>query len=354
MTIAKFELAIALADDMNIEDSAQLLRYLRQNGKIGPSESPRFTTLKGGVSNRTVWVRFDNKPDWVMKQALSKLRVQVDWYSAPQRIQREAAGLHCLSKLITGHVPELVFVDEKHHVLAMSAIAHPHENWKTLLLGGETSVRLARDFGRLLARIHNAAQNDTHIRSAFAEVRFFEELRLEPYYAYTATQAPWARAFLVDLIQATRKRRCALAHGDYSPKNALINQGKIVILDFEVIHFGDPAFDIGFSMTHFLSKAHFLRAHRRRFLEMASEYWRAYSADLDARLAEGMGSSAVAHSLACLLARVAGRSPLEYLDADHRSRQKSIVRELIQRDIGAIPELIDAFRECLEWHDEPD
>ncbi|MCY4540752.1 MAG: aminoglycoside phosphotransferase family protein [Chloroflexi bacterium] len=347
-------MAVYVVDDLNIEDPAQLLRYLRQNDRIKATDRPRFTALTGGVSNRTVWVQFDHRPDWVMKQALAKLRVRVDWFSAPERIQREAAGLSWLSKLITGHVPELLFADERHHILAMSAVPQPHENWKTMLLGGETCLNLARDFGRLLARIHNAALVHPQIQSAFAEVRFFEELRLEPYYGYTATQVPRARAFLEDLINDTRNRRFALVHGDYSPKNVLINHGKLLILDFEVIHFGDPAFDIGFSMTHFLSKAHFLRAHRPRLIAMAAEYWRAYSADLDADLAKGMRSAAVAHTLACLLARVAGRSPLEYLDERHRSRQKRIVLELIGRDIGSLPELIDVFLERVERHNEPD
>ena len=43
----------------------------------------------------------------------------------------------------------------------------------------------------------------------------------------------------------------ALVHGDYSPKNALLQVGKLIILDFEVMHFGDPAFDLGFALTHF-------------------------------------------------------------------------------------------------------
>ncbi len=354
MTVLETGLAFAVMDDLNIEDPAQLLPYLRQNDRIGRSDRPRFTALKGGVSNRAVWVQFDHKPDWVMKQALAKLRVQVDWFSAPERIQREAAGLTCLDKLIPGHVPELVFVDEGQHILAMSAVPQPHDNWKTLLLGGGTCIKLAREFGQLLAKIHNAALVHPQIESAFAEVRFFEELRLEPYYGYTATQVPQARAFLKNLIKDTRNRRFTLVHGDYSPKNVLIHQGKLVILDFEVIHFGDPAFDIGFSMTHFLSKAHFLRAKRRSFIEMADQYWRAYSADLDADLAKGMQSFAVRHSLACLLARAAGRSPLEYFDERHRSRQKDIVLELMQREISALPELIDGFRACLDRHNEPD
>ena len=338
---------------MNIEEPAQLLRYLRQSNRIDASESPRFTTLKGGVSNRTVWVQFDHGRDWVMKQALAKLRVKVDWYSAPERIQREAAGLSRLGSVIAGHVPELVFVDERRHVLAMSAVPHPHNNWKTHLLKGETSVELAREFGQLLAKIHNAALSDPEIASDFAERAFFEELRLEPYYDYTAMQVPQARSFLEGLINSTRNRRFALVHGDYSPKNVLICGGKLIILDFEVIHFGDPAFDIGFSMTHFLSKAHFLQANRQSFIEMAAEYWRAYGTELDADLAERMQASAVAHTLACLLARASGRSPLEYFDDDLRRRQKAIVLELMRRDIGAIPDLIDAFLECLDHHDEP-
>lgn len=340
-------------DDLNIEDPAQLLRYLRQNDRIGAGERPRFTTLTGGVSNRSVWVQFEHQPDWVLKQALAKLRVPLDWFSAPQRIQREAAGLSCLSALITGHVPELIFLDPERHILAMSAIPQPHQNWKTLLLTGETSDRLAREFGRLLARIHNAALDQPGIESAFAEVRFFEELRLEPYYAFTATQIPRARAFLEDLIRDTRIRRFALVHGDYSPKNVLVSQGKLVILDFEVIHFGDPAFDIGFSLTHFLSKAHFLPAHRASFFEMAAQYWRAYLSCLDESLVHRLQPAAVNHTLACLLARVAGRSPLEYFDERHRKRQEEFVLELIHRDIATMPELIDAFRERLDQHHEP-
>ncbi len=61
-------------------------------------------------------------------------------------------------------------------------------------------------------------------------------------------------------------------HGDYSPKNILIHKDRLVLLDHEVIHFGDPAFDLGFSMTHFLSKAHHLPAQRREFASAAGSF----------------------------------------------------------------------------------
>ena len=177
---------------MNIEDHVQLRQYLISEAHIRRGEQPTFTTLSGGVSNRSVWVKLEGRPDWVIKQALAKLRVDVDWYSAPERIQREAAALRWLSRIIPGNVPQFVFADEKRHLLAMTAVPHPHANWKALLLAGQTDVELARKFGCLLADIHEAVDNHPDLATEFEDRQFFEELRLEPYYQYTATQAPGA------------------------------------------------------------------------------------------------------------------------------------------------------------------
>ncbi len=327
---------------INIEDHAVLLAYLRDRRWIAADERPSFCTLAGGVSNRTVWVQRRGQ-DWVIKQALAKLRVKVDWFSAPERIQREAAGLRWLGELIPERVPAVVHQDNENNILAMTAVPQPHCNWKTALLAGQTSLDFARSFGELLATIHNAAERYPQLEAEFAERHFFEQLRLEPYYGYAASQMPAARAFMEQLIADTRRRRFALVHGDYSPKNALIQRERLFILDYEVIHFGDPAFDIGFSLTHFLSKAHHLPAHRVAFLDMARAYWRSYLGYLSPPLHDVVRAYASKHTLACLLARVAGRSPLEYLDADQRARQGRIVLDLIREDIGGVSDLIDAF-----------
>ena len=65
-------------------------------------------------------------------------------------------------------------------------------------------------------------------------------------------------------------------HGDYSPKNILLYRDRLVLLDHEVIHFGDPAFDVGFSLTHLLSKALHVAFRRREFLDAAQSYVRTY------------------------------------------------------------------------------
>lgn len=335
------------AGRINIEDPAALLRYLREQALIEENETPALHALAGGVSNRTVLVQRQAGDDWVLKQALAKLRVEVDWFSSPERIQREAAGLRWLGEIIPGHVPRFVFADDRQHILGMTAIPQPHRNWKIALLEGKTSIEQAQAFGRLLATIHSALARFPALKDEFADRRYFEELRLEPYYSYTASEVPQARGFLEQLIQDTRARRLALAHGDYSPKNVLISDGKLILLDFEVIHFGDPAFDIGFSFAHLLAKAYYLPASRASFLQMARAYWRAYCQSLTPQMREAVVDQAPRHTLACVLARMAGRSPLEYLDQPKRNCLKGIALDLIDQEAREMQTLIDLYEERL-------
>jgi len=335
---------------LDIEDAAALLAYLQRTGRIASDERPRITVLPGGVSNRTVLVERECGESWVLKQALAKLRVALDWYSSPERIHREALGLEWLARLAPpGTITPLLFEDVAEHLLAMRAVPQPHENWKTMLLGGRICAGHFRRFATLLAAIHREAyRRRAELAPVFGDRSFFESLRLEPYYAHAAQQVPAAAGFLDALIAETRARRTTLVHGDYSPKNVLIHEGRLVLLDHEVIHFGDPAFDLGFSLTHFLSKAHHLPALRREFASAAGEYWRVYEEMLAAPdWAADLEPRAVRHTLACLLARVAGRSPLEYLSLEERARQRHAVLSIMPAPPARIADLISAFEESL-------
>jgi aminoglycoside phosphotransferase (APT) family kinase protein len=314
---------------LDIEDPVALERYLRESGRVGDSQRIRSRTLAGGVSNRTVRVEFDSGETWVLKQALEKLRVPVDWFCPPERVEREALGMRVLERVAPpGSITRLVFVDPGRHVVAMEAVAQPHDNWKSLLLAGVVERDHFRQFGELLASIQRAPYEP-----GFEDRSFFEALRLEPYYAYTAMQVPEAAAFLERLTAGTRATRIGLVHGDFSPKNVLIREGRLVLLDHEVIHWGDPAFDIGFAMAHFLSKARHVPEHRAAMLDGAREFLSKVPRD---------ERRAVDHTLGCLLARVAGRSQLEYLDESERRAQREHVLRLMASAPGDLGAVIDA------------
>jgi hypothetical protein len=248
-----------------------------------------------------------------------------------------------------GSITPLIFVDLAPHVLAMAAVPQPHENWKAVLLAGRIEADHVRQFAQILGAIHAGghARRD-QFASEFADQSFFESLRLEPYYAYSAQQHPPAASFLHQLIEETRSIRQTLVHGDFSPKNVLVHEGRLILLDHEVVHFGDGAFDIGFSMTHLLSKAHAQPAKRQDFLAAASLFWREYfqivrnvpwAGDLEAR--------ACRHTLACMLARCVGRSPLEYLTPEMSRAQTAAITRLMQLPPATIEKLIHEFERQL-------
>jgi 5-methylthioribose kinase len=331
---------------VDIENAADLLRYLRESERIGKNEVPIFRTLRGGVSNKTVLLQHSDGSSWVLKQALPKLRVQADWFSDPARIQVEAHALRYFPLVAPANtIPKLLFEDPKQHLLAMEAVPEPHENWKERLLSGRLDRDLITQFGRLLADVHGRSY---HLRQelfpTFKNREFFETLRLEPYYQFTGERVPEAASFLHDLIEANRTHCATLVHGDYSPKNVLVYQGRLVLLDYEVVHIGDPGFDLGFSLTHLLSKGHHLKDHRSAFLAGAMGYWETYKSETEsASWFSGVETRAVNNTIACLLARTSGRSPLEYLSDQERRKQKDVALHLITQRPDNVPALIEEF-----------
>jgi len=331
---------------LDIENPAELLGYLRSGGWIEPDETPAIAVLQGGVSNKTVLVERVAGDAWVLKQALAKLRVQVDWFSPVERVHREALGLRWLERIAPPETTTpLIFEDFQHHLIAMAAVPQPHENWKQMLLRGEVIPDHVDQFATLLGTIHReGAIRRDELEPVFGDRGFFESLRLEPYFGFTASEVPQARQFLLDLIEETRSHIETLVHGDYSPKNILVHDGRLVLLDHEVIHFGDPTFDLGFSLTHFLSKAHHLPEHREAFADATRAFWNRYHAIVASEpWANDLEARAVRKTLGVMLARVRGRSPLEYLDQTERDRQAAVVIALMADPPPTVPALTEAF-----------
>jgi len=338
--------------EFDIEDFDALRRYLTQHQHIKPGELVSFTKLLGGVSNRTMRIAWEDGHAWVLKQALAKLRVKEEWFSSPERIRVEVKALRWLNHLAPpGTTPSLIFEDAANHLMAMEAIPEGHENWKSVLLAGQIVPDHVVQFGSLLVIIHGrSAESGPDIRKEFAETSFFESLRLEPYYLYTAGRIPAAASFLQILAQDTMRSKLSLVHGDYSPKNTLLYRGKLILLDYEVVHFGDPAFDVGFAMTHFLSKAHHLHRERVALADAAALFWRVYFKEVERLGWNGLEARAVRHTLGCLLARVAGKSPLEYLTPEEVARQRQAVLRILSRTPIYGSDLIAEFIREIEAH----
>lgn len=304
----------------------ELDRFLQRQHLAEPSGQATWTPLKGGVSS-DIW-RVDLPGRTIcVKRALPKLRVGSDWYAPVSRNRYEWEWLLVAAKIAPRSVPRPLAHDPELGLFAMEFL--PEERyalWKRQLLAGQVDIETAAQVGRLLATLHNATAGRPDIAAAFDCVDNFHALRLDPYLLATATRHPDLRAALEALADRTARGKIALVHGDVSPKNILVGPDAPVLLDAECAWYGDPAFDIAFCLNHLLLKSVFMPAHAGPLLQAFDAMARSYFED--ARFEPRAELEARAASLlpALTLARIDGKSPVEYLVG--REAEQDLVRRL--------------------------
>lgn len=312
--------------------------YLAQRGLT--RDAPRITELGGGVSNTVLLVEAGEKR-FVLKQALGKLRVQDDWFSDRERVFRESAAMRRLAPhLPPGSVPEVLFEDRENGLFAMSAAPREAETWKALLMRGVFEAVVAETVGGMLASLVSASWRDPEAERAFGDQTVFDQLRLDPYYRTTALRHPDLRPQFERLMRESASRRVSLVHGDWSPKNFLVSSGAVAAIDFEVIHFGDPAFDSAFLLNHLLLKSFYRPEWRAEYARLAARFWEAYRAGLPADCG-WIEAATLDHLGGLLLARIDGKSPAEYITGPElRERIRGFARRLM---VSPPPRIADVF-----------
>jgi aminoglycoside phosphotransferase (APT) family kinase protein len=188
-----------------------------------------------------------------------------------------------------------------------------HLLWKAQLLAGIVELDFAAMVGRDLATIHSRSAADPNIPAAFANDDTFEAIRIEPYLRATGRAHPELASRFDELARTTLATKRALVHGDISPKNILHGPDGPVFLDAECAWFGDPAFDLAFCLNHLLLKGAREGADRRLYGAAFSALASAYLARVDWESEDGLETRAAALLPALFLARVDGKSPVEYL-----------------------------------------
>lgn len=308
--------------------------YLRARG----IESRRLVSLGGGVSNMVLLVESDGGP-FVLKQSLAKLRVQDDWRADRGRILRERdALLDSAAFLPGGAVPRVLWSDPENYLFAMSAV--PGRSWKEQMFDGILQKETARRVGTLLGLFIGATWRDASFEQAYGDQTVFDQLRIDPYYRSIAQRHPDVADAVRQLIHESAARRVALVHGDWSPKNILIEGDRLSLIDFEVVHFGDPSFDSAFCLNHLVLKWFRLPSYRGALEAMARAYWAGLLEALPPPAAAFIEAATLDHLGFLLLARVDGKSPAEYLKEEALREQ---VRRAAKSLICSRPESVEAL-----------
>lgn len=304
--------------------------------------------LAGGVSS-DIW-RIDTARGPVCaKRALAKLRVAADWRAPVDRNRYEARWLEVANAAQPGAAPRLLGQHPGLGILVMTWLAPgEHRLWKELLRDGDADPASARAVGATLGRIHAYSAARPELAARFDSDAIFFAIRLEPYLLATARRHPDLAPALERLVATTAATKRALVHGDVSPKNIVIGPDGPVLLDAECAWWGDPAFDLSFCLNHLLLKCLWTPAAAPAFLAAFDALAVSYLDAVDWEPREAIESRAAALLPGLLLARVDGKSPVEYLgDEADRERVRRVAGALLRRPVARLGDVAGAWREEL-------
>ena len=324
------------------DNAAQWLR------RVGLGTASRVEALSGGVSG--VVLRVEVRGRWiVLKQACEQLRTREAWYSDPARIFREREVMDLLHPLLpAGAMPGVLHIDRECGVLAMDHAPEGATPWKARLLAGELDAGVAEQAGRLLGIVHRVTAARRAALSHLSERTVFVQLRVDPFYRKIQERHADLARVIEPLVEGMQTSTEALCHGDFSPKNLLVSESVLTLVDHETAHLGDPAMDVGFFFSHLLLKA--MRSPERwpEWKAMLDSAYRGYRdeapplADLDRRT--------LAHLAVCLLARIDGTSPVDYLpDEPTRDAVRRLGRLLLLEPVENWNAALDRVALALGW-----
>lgn len=313
--------------EITLENARQ---YLVDRGFIPAGSEPEIEPLGWGISNVVMKVTLADEC-FVFKQSLPKLRVSDDWPFDRTRIFIERDCMDYLWRMLPPDtVPSVRFSDEENYVLGMSCAPPGGVLWKQALLEGQIDGMVAERVGVLLARIHSGAATDSFTRERFNSNHNFIEGRVDPYF-WTAAKANPDLAPVIDAeVRRLLGTRLTLVHGDYSPKNVFVYSDHVFLLDFEVAHLGDPAFDSAFCLNHLILKAIKFPERSDRYLAAAGTFWHAYAERLMPGLDPEIEATTIRELGCLLLARIDGKSRIEYItDEPTRGFARDLAREIL-------------------------
>lgn len=307
-------------------DETNASTYLRSRGWL--AGDAQVEVLAGGVSNIVLLVTPTSDPPFVLKQSRPRLRVEADWFSRVERIWREIDFLKLLEKLLSpGQVPRILQEDKQNYLFLMEAIDRNHIVWKEQLLAGQANADIARTLGRILARIHAASFGVVKYREEWWDLTCFEELRLDPFYRELARNFSELLPLVSSLEHEIRNSPTGLVLADFSPKNILIVPDRIVLVDFETAHYGDPAFDLGFFLSHLLLKTIWAGPRWRDYWGLIESFLEEYTMSL--LPFSKNWKNLVAHWGLCTWARIDGKSRVHYLNPAQQSALRQFCRKIL-------------------------
>jgi 5-methylthioribose kinase len=301
----------------------------------------KVVPLQGGVSSDIVHISLieNESIHFCAKRALPKLKVKDDWFAPVERNNFEMAWLTYAGEILPNVAPKVLAQDETKGLALIEYLSpESYTLWKDKLLAGKIDLTDAQNVGTALGAIHRATLHNQELADQFSTDALFRALRLEPYFNSLTDRYPDLHNSISSIIETTAKTKIALVHGDISPKNIFLQNktGQPVFIDAECAWYGDPTFDIAFCLNHLLLKAIHLPPHSTELLTAFEKLYQSWLAAMPSSMEDELEARAAALLPALFLARVDGKSPVEYLNASSRKVVRALALKELRNPQGSI------------------
>lgn len=318
-------------------DVTSIIDHLHARGVLSDKEAT-VHQLSGGVSNDVLAVH-GRDGSFVVKRALRRLRVAEEWTADPDRVLTEAAALVVAGRSQPTRVPPVIDIDSSERVIVIGHAESGAHEWKTDLLAGRVDFAVAARLGNILSRWHTETAGDAAVLERFGSTAAFDQLRIDPFHRTIARRHPDLAPVIDAVVDRMLASPTCLVHGDFSPKNILLGPSATWVIDWEVAHYGDPTFDLGFLLAHLLCKTLHRPVSADDYRTAASTFLSHYRAGADDRERSWDERQVTGQTACLLLARVDGKSPAPYLDADARDRGRDLARTVLADGHATLDEL---------------
>ena len=318
----------------------EVLDALRRMALVQTGEVPTAVALSGGVAS-DIWRVDSATGPFCVKRALARLKVAADWRAPVERNGFEVAWFRAARVEVPEAVPAILGHDPQAVLFAMAWLdPSAHRLWKDDLAAGVADQAVAWAVGDRLGRIHAGTAARPALATDFATDSIFHAIRLEPYLEAAARAHPDRAEILNALVERTAATRRCLVHGDVSPKNIQIGQDGPLLLDAECAWWGDPAFDVAFCLNHLLLKTLWVPRAAADLLASFDALWAGYRVRVDWESPAGLEARIATLLPGLFLARVDGKSPVEYLtEASDRERVRSKARAWLADPLERLADL---------------
>ena len=306
-------------------------------------DNATFTPIVAGVSSE-LWRMDVGDKTYCVKRALPQLAVADEWLAPVRRTEEEVRWLRFASTVVPRQVPAVITADSEAHVAVLSWFDPSRwTNWKTQLLQGLVRPAVGTELGELLAKLHSASVQRAELALKFDNMDLLTALRLEPFFVAAMRDNAFVEHRLQAAVELMQTHRTALIHGDVSPKNVLIHISRPpVLLDAECACWADPAFDVAFLCAHLLLKS----AHMSRFRDWFYETVNRVVAAYEPAAPEPVSDRLILLVPALVLARVDGKSKVEYLKDQVQTRVRNTALRLLEQPPATFRELVVDWRQA--------